>query len=337
MTGEMDPPMSLIRCPFCEQGDAADAKFCSECGGALHLVPCPSCGAINQVTSSACYQCRRPLQGGGAAAPAPSLPTDTDLLDLFRDPTLQERGAAASAPSVPRELSDLFPDSISGTVVPESLPVAVVRESLPRRRSRAIIGTATVAVVVAILALGYNTYRQRSLIDEPPPQQAGNGATDRGAASGVIRRNAAVGAPGSPSAAIPATAAILPETSPATPTHAAVDQPRAGRLPAESQKSKAAFPVARPPAGSERRASSTQGPIAPEACTEAGAALGLCVMSPARKKALETAAAVGAGIGRAPTTGSRSSGGQERARPEECTEAVAALGLCPQGITQGRE
>jgi hypothetical protein len=296
--------LSFTRCPFCEHPNLAEGKFCSECGGALHLAPCPKCGAVNQVTSSVCYQCRSPLQGRGVAAPAPSLPTD---------------------------LSDLLPDSISGTVVPESLPVAVVRESSPRRRSRAIIGT---VVVVAIAALGYNVYRQRSLINEPPPQAAGSEATDRAAAAGVVRRDAAVGAPNSPSRVAPARAATLPVTSLAAPAHATVDQPRTDPQPAESQRAKAAVPAAaRPQAVSAGKA----GPFVPEACTEAGAALGLCVMSPARKKAAETAAAVSTAIGRDPATGSRKSDGQEPARPQECTEAVAALGLCPAGITQGRK
>jgi double zinc ribbon protein len=302
--------MSSTRCPFCEHGNAADAKFCSECGGALHLVPCPSCGAVNQVTASACYQCRRPLQGRGATAPAPSLPTD---------------------------LSDLLPDSISGTVVPESLPVAVVRESLPRRRSQVIVGT--VAVVV-IAALGYNAYRQRSPQDEARPQ-AVSGASDPNAFTGVVRRDAAVGVSASPSGtgAGRASAAILPSgTSLAAPAPVVVDQPRTGRQPVESQKAKAAVPAAAlPQAVSASRAGVPGGPIVHEACTEAGAALGLCVLSPARKKTPETAAAVSAASARAPATGSRRSGGQEPARPQECTEAVAALGLCPPGITQRRE
>jgi hypothetical protein len=295
--------MFPTRCPFCEHSNPAGAKFCGECGGALHLVPCPSCGAVNQVTASACYQCRRPLQGRGVTAPAPSLPTD---------------------------LSDLLPGSISGTAVPESLPVAVVRESLPRRRSRAIVGT---VIVVAIAALGYNTYRQRSLMDKPPPQ-AGSEASDRAAAAGVVRRDAPVGAPSSPSRAAPASAATLPVTALAAPAHATVDQPRNSPPPVESQRPRAAVPAAaRPQAVSAGKA----GPLVPEACTEAGAALGLCVMSPARKKAAETAAAVGTATARAPATGSRKSDGQEPARPQECTEAVAALGLCPPGITQGRK
>lgn len=60
--------MSRSYCPFCEHGNPADAKYCSECGGALHLAPCPRCGAVNLTTAAACYQCRGTLAGPRADA-----------------------------------------------------------------------------------------------------------------------------------------------------------------------------------------------------------------------------------------------------------------------------
>ena len=66
--------MSLTQCPFCEHGNPADSKFCSECGGALHLVPCPRCGAVSQITATVCYQCGGQLRGGGTDALTPSSP-----------------------------------------------------------------------------------------------------------------------------------------------------------------------------------------------------------------------------------------------------------------------
>jgi len=58
-------------CPFCEHGNPADAKFCSACGGALHLVPYPRCGAVSDVKATTCYQCHGQMPGRG-----------TDALDL---------------------------------------------------------------------------------------------------------------------------------------------------------------------------------------------------------------------------------------------------------------
>jgi double zinc ribbon protein len=66
--------MSLNSCPFCEHGNPADAKFCSACGGALHLVPCPRCGAVSDVAATTCYQCHGPLRGHGTDALEPAPP-----------------------------------------------------------------------------------------------------------------------------------------------------------------------------------------------------------------------------------------------------------------------
>jgi len=64
------PPASAVTCPFCGHASAALDKFCSECGGALHLVPCMQCGAVNDVAANSCYQCRSPLRGRGADVPS---------------------------------------------------------------------------------------------------------------------------------------------------------------------------------------------------------------------------------------------------------------------------
>ena len=61
-------------CPFCEHGNPVDAKFCSACGGALHLVPCPRCGAVSDVTAITCYQCHGQLPGRGTDALDPAPP-----------------------------------------------------------------------------------------------------------------------------------------------------------------------------------------------------------------------------------------------------------------------
>lgn len=60
--------MFLNTCPFCEHGNPTDSKFCNACGGALHLLPCPRCGAVNDVTAAACYQCHGHLPGRGTDA-----------------------------------------------------------------------------------------------------------------------------------------------------------------------------------------------------------------------------------------------------------------------------
>jgi ribosomal protein L40E len=274
--------MSLNSCPFCEHGNPVDAKFCSACGGALHLVPCPRCGAVSDVTATTCYQCHGQLPGRG-----------TDALD--------------PAP-----------------------PAAEVSRPLPRRHSRVIVGT---AVLAAVAALGYYSYRQRSLVDAPQPAAANSEASGRGspAGAGVIRRDAAAG--DTTSAKADSSAPTSPATSPpegslAEPARAAADLPRAGRQPVESREARAA---AAPITGSQRinagrvRKGGTSRPVA---CTESVAALGLCTPESVQTKEAETAAAIKAPIARPRATDAGKAGGQESPRQEACTEAVAALGLC---------
>lgn len=76
------PPMILGACPFCEHVNPADSKFCNACGGALHLVHCPRCGAVNEVTATACYQCRDPISGPRPGEPDQPVPHASKPLPL---------------------------------------------------------------------------------------------------------------------------------------------------------------------------------------------------------------------------------------------------------------
>ena len=257
--------MSITRCRYCDQDNPADSKFCSSCGGALHLPPhlasCPRCGAVNPATATVCCWCRNQMPRG---------------------------------------------------------------KSLPRPRSRVIVGTAALAAVAVV---GYYTYRQLSYADAPQAPAASSDSSARRAPADAVflDGNAAAADPKSASAdegaalTVPATSPL--GTPPAEPTRAAANPARAARQPIKSEEAKAGEP----------------GLFRSEACTEANAALGLCAMKSAQKKDPETAAAVEAAIKRPPTTGAGSSGGQEPSRPQTCTEAVAALGLCTSSPTQRRE
>ena len=59
--------MSRSRCRYCDQDNPADSKFCSSCGGALHLPPhlvsCPRCGTVNPAKATVCCWCKDPLPG----------------------------------------------------------------------------------------------------------------------------------------------------------------------------------------------------------------------------------------------------------------------------------
>jgi hypothetical protein len=72
----------LDRCPFCEHDNPSDSKFCNACGAPVNLVPCPKCGAVNDVKASSCYECRSLMAGGVAKAPdtAPTIASGAESL-----------------------------------------------------------------------------------------------------------------------------------------------------------------------------------------------------------------------------------------------------------------
>jgi hypothetical protein len=177
-----------------------------------------------------------------------------------------------------------FPEREAGALVPSS-PAARVSRSSPRR----VIAGAV--VLAAIGVLGYYGYRQVSPGDVPPP-----GSTSSEAASGAKAADDSSSASADPLA---------------TPARAAVNPPRAGREPVESQEGKAPAAITRSQTGNLIRPG--EDPSRQEACTEGLAALGLCAAKPEAAKA----------------------GGQEPSRAAACTAEAAALGMCARTTQRG--
>ena len=86
--------MSPSICPFCERTNPADAKFCNACGGALHLVPCPGCGAVSDVSAITCYQCQAQLPGRRSTEPEPAPPAEAEPPEAL--PRQHPRGMPAA-------------------------------------------------------------------------------------------------------------------------------------------------------------------------------------------------------------------------------------------------
>ena len=64
--------MRAADCSFCQHSNPPGSKFCNVCGAPLYLGPCPHCGAVNEVTASACHQCAGRLPGRAEGAAPPS-------------------------------------------------------------------------------------------------------------------------------------------------------------------------------------------------------------------------------------------------------------------------
>lgn len=84
---------ALGDCPFCAHRSPPGSRFCNQCGAALHLRPCPHCGALNDVTRvQSCSRCSAVL--GDATPDAP--PAETGLPPPPESPA--EAGPAAALP-----------------------------------------------------------------------------------------------------------------------------------------------------------------------------------------------------------------------------------------------
>lgn len=230
-----------MKCPFCQHENISGARFCAECGFSMHLKICPNpqCGKISNVGVAVCEFC-------GQAFPKVDLAPDT----------------TTAAPA--------------GSHAPENVPASVVKDK-PRTAAWPLIAVAIVAGGLPLL------WANRSHLPTPKPWQVST--PDATKAEGAVPAPVVKSPPPIAPAPIPAPADSAVPSSPAlvqAPAPAGVDQnsPRPNpetadittkaqeaRLEADDTPKKAAkapSPKKKPP----RRP-----------CTEAMAALGLCVPS----------------------------------------------------------
>jgi len=217
-----------------------------------------------------------------------------------------------------------------GTGEAEPMPrVAEVSKPVPRT-PRVVAGA---AVLAAIAVLGYYGYRQSSPVGVAQPSPASSEAASNGGPAGT----AAVGGDAASSEAAPAKADDSAQTaSPAAPPPEAPVSDQADRQPEESRRPNAAAGLIVRPRVDVAGKAGRQAPPRQEVCTDAVAALGLCTMTPEERNLAEAVAALKAAA--SPEASEPGAAGQqEPPRQEECTEAVAALGLCAPASNQGRK
>lgn len=218
-----------------------------------------------------------------------------------------------------------------GTGEAEPMPRAAEAPKPVPRRPRVFAGA---AVLAAIAVLGYYGYRQSSPVDVPQPAAASSEAASSGdpAGTAAVGGDAAAG-----DSALTKADDAAQSASPAAPPPEAPLADRADQTPEESRRPNAAAGlIARPKAGAAGKAG-RQAPPRKEVCTDAVAALGLCTMAPEERNLAEAVAAVKAAAASPDATEPGKAGPQVPQRQGECTEAVAALGLCTPASTQRRQ
>lgn len=283
--------MSLNSCPFCEQANPADAKFCNACGGALHLVPCPRCGAVSDVTATACYQCHGQLPGRKADALDTALP------------------AAEVSKALPRR----YPRVIVGTAVLAAIVVlgyyGYLQRSLvdvpqpPAASSEASGGGGSAGAGVIRRDAGASDATPAKADDSAgpvspattppetplavPPRAAANQPSAGRETVELRQEKAAAGLSARPQAADAATAGRRAPPRQELCTEAVAALGLCTMRPDQKKEAEAAAAIkaaiARPKATDAGKAGQ-QEPSRQEACTEAVAALGLCTPAPTQRR-----------------------------------------------------
>jgi Double zinc ribbon len=272
----MSPTTSLARpinqCPYCEHVSPANSKFCNECGAALHLQPCPHCGAVNDVTlTSACARCNGTLNERTAVAliePAASAPPERPARAMAAPDSLPRQEAAqrptlAPGSSSSRRLLVLATLGLAGLGLyafqqmrPPSQPTA---QPTPRPEPPAATSVIPTVATPATPPLRADTAAPAEQATAPEPTQPETGARAQEATDPAAGASAALVASTPPAAGQPSTA----------PTVIARPRPNP-----------AADSNANPYASSGARIEPPPPNIGP--CTDAVAALGLCTPAPRR-------------------------------------------------------
>ena len=270
-------PIPIRQCPYCDHVSPADSKFCNACGAALHLVPCPHCGAVNDIaTTSACYRCHGELREN--VTPLPTAPAPVSTADASAPPAEPERSPA------------------------ETTNYKISPPSARQRPHALIVGI----VLIAFAAASYYAFRQRTALDVREPElagvkgRAGPADTNANAGAGIVTK--------APADATPVATVTAPITAGAATVTAAPAELSA--LKPDAQPSREATAARPPRTGKSASSRETAGPPAAPAidaaesirarfeankgleknppnigpCTDAVAALGLCTPEPTPRR-----------------------------------------------------
>ena len=273
-------------CLRCGHANAADAKFCGECGGALLRKFCAECHAVNDAESHFCHSCGAalPVQPSAPArAPAEPAPVP-DTIEVAH----AERAPVRLVTPTPLPLSsvvELPPRWLAST--PPASALAPKPHALAYRPALLLGFTGAGAALLVIASWPRFDHVRASSSEQPPAAATTNvvNATAKAAAvplAPVTATAAEAAAPPAMAASASTEGARIPAAASPAPI-AAVPQPES--RPIERRATPEALLAMHPPAAgpprvqpSERlRALRSPSPPAPSAeCTPQVDALGLC-------------------------------------------------------------
>lgn len=141
--------MSALHCPFCENDNPADSRFCNACGAQLNLAPCLRCGAVNEAQAQTCFQCHARLSGD-------QVETDTTIADVESTPERPARSSAEHRFEIMESITAAAPDVFAGTSKADS-----------SQRSHRFYLAAIAVLLLILVAVPVYVSNQQSVIDTP--------------------------------------------------------------------------------------------------------------------------------------------------------------------------
>ena len=318
----------ITECPYCAHLSPPQSKFCNDCGAALNLLPCPHCGAINDITlQSDCSRCQGSLLADGLAALIAEVaePRPAEPEPAF-PPSMFEPVASASPP----------PEVAEQDLPPILLPPLAPRASRRKYLSLAI-GLGAVLLFSAYWQLSTQAGSAGSAtaaLNKAEQPASGPAEVNPVAAlrEPAALRNFGPGALFDNGIALPREAAVLPARDDAVASLAA----KAVREPAgKAPRDRPAVSPDEVPANVRIEAVKGAGMQVPdgEACNAAMASLGLCARVGMVRAAAPAAAAPAALVtdsARALLEANEAFTRQSKNSSSiACQSKVDALGLCP--------
>jgi Double zinc ribbon len=94
------------QCPFCENVNPPNSKFCNACGVKLHAALCPHCGAVNVLSATVCVSCAAELPDAATVAKTAQAIADADTAGSDAA-SLVHATAHAEPPLVPLQVPAL--------------------------------------------------------------------------------------------------------------------------------------------------------------------------------------------------------------------------------------
>lgn len=331
--------VSATQCAFCDYLNPVGAKNCKKCNAPFHLAPCPFCTAVNNIAATSCYKCHAGLEPHSVRIfdsldhddqdqkTLPDIVAHTRTSASARTARVEPAMQSFSGPTAKRDENTVAGSTVTRASIAVEQPVTAAMPLVARSEPQLKTSRGP-AVGVALAALAVVAGIAFFALRGSPAKEAATAAKETAGAKAATAASTPAAVPTPPTVRPIVTA---PENSPApkavtAPTSAPTSAAVAPTAATPTASSAAAAPVATVPAKGAPPTQSTPPPAPPVATA--------LVTQTAPVKAVSKSHTQRRVAARAATSPATQSSAPIVAPlrlppPPPCTEAVAALGLCP--------